>query len=208
MLATARESGSTWLCLGALLLASAFVEAFPVPIKGVRAGRNLAGGDLHRRDRLPVRLGGCRRARRDHAWSDRADSAAPLAEGHLQHRRLRDLGRGRRRDRAATSTGTSSVGWFALEIIAAAAHLLRPQRRARRARRQHRVRVRSLGADRRADGRVDARRVRDDGVGCDHALRPLAALAAARRRRSSVHSSRSRSTSGRCFARSRRWSSR
>ena len=31
-------SGTTWLSLGALLLAAAFVEAFPVPIKGVRAG--------------------------------------------------------------------------------------------------------------------------------------------------------------------------
>jgi len=37
-LVRSNPSGATWLSLGALLLASSFVEAFPVPIKGVRAG--------------------------------------------------------------------------------------------------------------------------------------------------------------------------
>ena len=37
-LLTSSLTTATWLGLAALLLASCFVEAFPVPIKGVRAG--------------------------------------------------------------------------------------------------------------------------------------------------------------------------
>ena len=37
-IARAGPTAAGWASLGALLLAAVFVEAFPVPIKGVRAG--------------------------------------------------------------------------------------------------------------------------------------------------------------------------
>ena len=119
MLATSHASGSTWLCLGALLLGSAFVEAFPVPIKGVRAGGIslaaifiVATGCLYGWGAAAI-LGAITRGAIEllqrRPWLKLTYNTAVYA--------ISGAGAGAI---AGYSAGTNSIGWFALEVLAAA----------------------------------------------------------------------------------------
>jgi diguanylate cyclase (GGDEF)-like protein len=120
MLATSHASGATWLCLGSLLLASVFVEAFPVPIKGVRAGGIslaaifiVATGCLYGWGAAAV-LGAITRGAIEllqrRPWLKLTYNTAVYAISGASAGAI-----------AGYVTGTSNVGWFAIEVIGAAA---------------------------------------------------------------------------------------
>ncbi len=178
-IARAGPTAAGWASLGALLLAAVFVEAFPVPIKGVRAGGIslaavfiVATGCMYGWGAAAV-LGAITRGSVELAqrrpWMKISYNAAVYAISAAGAGVIASYG----------TAHTEHVAWFASQVIAAAAtfYVLNVVLVALAG--QHFGGEEPRRGDR-ADGRVDGRRVRHDGVRRDHALRPLGPLAAAR----------------------------